>query len=352
MKSSPLIFLLAILGLTPFANSAESARQIASATFPSVVLLVMEDERGQPVALGSGFFVKEKVIASNFHVVEKAARGYAKLVGQKTKYNITGVVGLDSKHDLVLLAVEDASAPSLKLGDSSKVAVGDTVFAVGNPQGLEGTFSQGIVSGIRQFETESLLQITAPISPGSSGGPVLDSEGKVIGVAVATFKSGQNLNFAIPAKHVDELLQKSGKPEPLSSKTAKTGKSILDDLDVSKSTDGVTIGSFTYDTDYQRGRFSLSLVNQLKEPVKNIYCLLVFFDIEGNPLDTTVVQYNGVIPAGAAKRVSGQVDETVEKLNSPIIRRPGELKVDAAPTPPRKAKGKIDFRVLNFELTE
>ena len=60
--------------------------------------------------MGSGFFVKEKVVASNFHVVEKAARGYAKLIGQKTKYNITGVVALDSKHDLVLLAVEEAVA--------------------------------------------------------------------------------------------------------------------------------------------------------------------------------------------------------------------------------------------------
>lgn len=125
------------------------------------------------MSLGSGFFVKEKVVVSNFHVIEKAARGYAKLVGQKAKYNIEGVVGVDAKHDLVLLAVEDATAPVLKIGDGLKVAVGDTVFAVGNPQGLEGTFSQGIVSGIRQFETDSLLQITAPLSPGSSGGPVL-----------------------------------------------------------------------------------------------------------------------------------------------------------------------------------
>jgi len=81
-----------------------------------------------------------------------------KLVGQKTKYNITGVVGLDAKHDLVLLAVENAAAPTLKLGDSSKVAVGDSIFAVGNPEGLEGTFSQGIISGIRQVDTNSLLQ--------------------------------------------------------------------------------------------------------------------------------------------------------------------------------------------------
>ena len=67
-------------------------------------------------------------------------------------------MGLDTTHDLVLLAVDDAKAPVLKLGDSTKVAVGDEIFAVGNPQGLEGTFSQGIVSSIRQFETNSLLK--------------------------------------------------------------------------------------------------------------------------------------------------------------------------------------------------
>jgi V8-like Glu-specific endopeptidase len=346
MKSLQSLLLVAALGFALAAKAAENARQIASATFPSVVLLVMEDERGQPVTLGSGFFVKEKVIASNFHVVEKASRGYAKLVGQKTKYSIAGVVGLDAKHDLVLLAVEDATAPALKLGDGSKVAVGDTVFAVGNPQGLEGTFSQGIVSGIRQFDADSLLQITAPISPGSSGGPVVDSEGKVIGVAVATFKGGQNLNFAIPAKHVHELLQKAGKPEPLASKTTKGTKSILDELGGSKSTDGVTAGTFTYDDSWQFGRFSFSLVNQLRELVKNVYCLLVFFDTAGSPIDVQVVQYPGTIPAGLAKRVKGKVEESVEKLNCPL---PG---FELYYPPPRKPKGKIEFRILNFEVVE
>lgn len=141
-------WLLVILSLefTPSATSAD-ARQIATSTFPSVVLLVMEDDRGQPVSLGSGFFVKEKLIASNLHMVEGASRGYAKLVGQKTKYNISGVVGLDDRHDLALLAVDDANGTALQLGDSAKVEVGDTVFAVGNPQGLEGTFSQGIRVG-------------------------------------------------------------------------------------------------------------------------------------------------------------------------------------------------------------
>ncbi len=124
-------------------NAAETVRQIATATFPSVVLLVVEDERGQPVALGSGFFVKENVIASNFHVVENAARAYAKLVGQKTKYDVTGVVGLDSKHDLVLLGVEEAKVPPLKLGDGSKCGGRRYCLCCRQSAGVGGNFLPG-----------------------------------------------------------------------------------------------------------------------------------------------------------------------------------------------------------------
>ena len=278
-----------LLVLSAVVSVAQNARQVAKDTFPSVVLLVMEDERGQAVSLGSGFFVKEGVVASNFHVVEKAARGYAKLVGQKTKFNISGVVGLDAAHDLVLLAVDDAKAPNLKLGDSGKVAVGDEIFAVGNPQGLEGTFSQGIVSSIRQFETNSLLQITAPISPGSSGGPVVDSQGQVVGVAVATFKGGQNLNFAIPVKYVDELLTKVSKPTPLSSKLTTPAKTLLDELGGSKSTDGVQAQAFEWEYS-SIGTFTFTLSNRLRETVKNVSCLVILYDDEGNPLDKVKVK--------------------------------------------------------------
>jgi S1-C subfamily serine protease len=85
-------------------------------------------------------------------------------------------------------------------------AVGDKVYAVGNPLGLEGTFSEGIISGMRFIGGHATMQITAPISPGSSGGPILDGSGSVIGVAVATFKNGQNLNLAIPVGYVSRLL--------------------------------------------------------------------------------------------------------------------------------------------------
>jgi len=166
----------------------------------------MEDANSQPVSLGSGFFVKDDIVATNLHMIEGAARGYAKIVGQKPKYEIVGIVGIDTQRDLALLKITGVRAPSLTFGDINQVAVGDEVYAIGNPQGLEGTFSQGIVSSIRQVGSDILFQITAPISPGSSGGPVLNAQGKVIGIAVATFKGGQNLNFAIPATYLATFL--------------------------------------------------------------------------------------------------------------------------------------------------
>lgn len=128
--------------------------------------------------------------------------GYAKVIGQSTKYRIVGMVGIDKEHDLLLLSIPSIKAPSLVLGDSDKITVGDEVYVIGNPYGLEGTFSQGIVSSIRTLHSDTLLQITAPISPGSSGEPVLNTQGEIIGVSMGTIEGGQNLNFAIPSSYL------------------------------------------------------------------------------------------------------------------------------------------------------
>ena len=153
--------------------------EIAKNAFASTVLLVMEDANGQPLSLGSGFCVGDGKLASNIHVIAGAARGYAKLVGENTKYDIEGIAALSSETDLVVVKISGGCSQALSLGNSDAVQVGDSVYAVGNPQGLEGTFSQGIVSSIRELGSNKLLQITAPISPGSSGGPVLNEKGEV-----------------------------------------------------------------------------------------------------------------------------------------------------------------------------
>lgn len=320
------IFLLSIL--FTLLGYSQAARQIAQKTFPSVVLLVFEDTNGQAVSLGSGFVVGKGVIATNLHVIEGGKRGYAKLVGQKTKYDIAGTVGIDSRRDLALLSASQIIAPPLPLGESAALAVGDEIYAVGNPQGLEGTFSQGIISSIRQVGSESLLQITAPISPGSSGGPVLNSQGKVVGIAVATFKGGQNLNFAIPASYLTSLLSNTQPVRPLTSTSQKNqGESILSDMG-GKSTEGVLGGQLTWTyLALQSGEYAFSLRNQLREPVRDVYCLVIFYSSD-EPIDVDVVHYSGIIPAGLAKRVTSSVDGSVQKLDPSVEFRILDFKID------------------------
>ena len=151
-------FLVAVVFVS--VATAQTAQQIATKAFGSTVLLVMEDSNSQPIGLGSGFFVKPHQIATNLHVVEEAASGYAKLIGQKTKYDIKGISAIDEKRDLVILNVSAVGKQPLLLDDSDTVLVGETVYAVGNPHGLEGTFSQGIISSVRTVGTDKLYHFS------------------------------------------------------------------------------------------------------------------------------------------------------------------------------------------------
>ena len=151
-------------------------------------------------------------------MIEGAAKGTAKLVGKYTTYNIEGVTATDKTNDLALLKVTAYGIKPLSLGDSDAVRIGETVYVAGNPKGLEGTFSDGIISSRRNKNTKERLQMTAPISPGSSGGPVLNRRGEVIGVSVAVHRAldAQNLNFAIPSKYLKALLEQPKLAKPLS----------------------------------------------------------------------------------------------------------------------------------------
>ncbi len=275
---------------------------IAKKAFPSVVLLTMADSHGQPLSFGSGFFVTEDLIVTNVHVVSGASQGRANCVGQSNSYTVAGSVAIDEQHDLILLKAVGIKAPALALGDSEAVSVGDDVYAVGNPQGLEGTLSNGIVSAIRQIEGQKILQITAPISPGSSGGPVFDRQGQVIGIAVATFRGGQNLNFAVPASYLSKLLSRQGSVSPLSSRLDTT-HSALDALG-GRLTEGVQItnrkisclGSY---------HMEFSIRNTLPQAVDDVTVLFIFKNQSREPVDTTTTTYSGLpIPPGLAKRPS------------------------------------------------
>jgi hypothetical protein len=337
--------ILLFLGTT--GAQAQSAREIARKAFASTVLLVMEDDKGQPLSLGSGFFVGSGEIASNLHVVQGAARGYAKIVGQKAKYDIEGISSVDPERDLVVLKVAGAGVAALAVSNSDTVEVGETVYAVGNPRGLEGTFSQGIVSSVRQVGADKLLQITAPISPGSSGGPVLNVKGDVIGVSVATFRGGQNLNFAIPSNYLKALVGRAESVRGLAQvKPSHTPRSILAELG-GRSVEGVVGGSFAWANQLYEidGRYTITLKNQLREPIRNVYCLVVFYGRDGNPLDVSIIRSHEVIPGGLGKRISGTVDASVKRLTTPPSRDNRFLSSFEPAT-------KVEFRILDFEIVQ
>jgi ankyrin repeat protein len=173
---------------------------------PSVVLITLE--RG---CYGSGFFVTKDLIATNKHVLDCGGRGTISMSGSRRTFPITASWS-DPQHDLALVRISGADSQPLTLSIQGWPAVGDDIYVAGNPKGLEGTFSRGIVSGLRR--SDGLIQFDAPISPGSSGGPVVDGRGQVIGVVVASFRQGQNLNFAVPSQYLRALLERARRVAP------------------------------------------------------------------------------------------------------------------------------------------
>ena len=207
---------LLLLSITTVA-SALTTEQIAKKALAATVYLEMKNSTGTTLGFGSGFFVKPNQIVTNFHVIEGAAQGTAKLVGKDTRYQIEGIIGTDKDNDLAVLKVTAYSITPLPLGDSDTVNIGAKVYVAGNPKGLEGTFSDGLISR-RERYPKKRLQMTAPISPGSSGGPVLNSVGEVIGISVSVHRAldAQNLNFAIPSNYLKALLGEARPAKPLS----------------------------------------------------------------------------------------------------------------------------------------
>lgn len=165
----------------------------------SVVLVSTFDRTGKAVGFGSGFVVRSGgAIATNYHVIDGAASAAVRFENG-TIYNVEYVTAYDKKRDIAVLKIDAASLVPLKIGDSAKCVAGEKVVAIGNPLGLQNTVSDGIISSLnRTVDNQGYIQITAPISPGSSGGPLFNMAGEVVGINTAGFTQGQNLNLAIP----------------------------------------------------------------------------------------------------------------------------------------------------------
>jgi S1-C subfamily serine protease len=221
-----LILALLLVLVAPRPASALELPELVARTKPSVVLLTIYDGAGQKLGTGTGFFVSaDGRVITNHHVIRDAVKVTATLSNNRI-VAVVGVLGDDAKRDIALLQAEIQDAPALPLGESKKLRAGDEVAVIGSPLGLSGTVSVGIVAALRDQGLEPSkpsprvepdddeavdpsswgIQITAAISPGSSGSPILTLAGEVVGVAVGTRVDGQNLNFGVPIEVAKELL--------------------------------------------------------------------------------------------------------------------------------------------------
>ncbi len=165
---------------------------------------------------GSGFVLdKAGHVLTNFHVVEGANRGVKVTLSNKKSYDAR-IVGSDKAHDLALLQIDAPNLEAVTLADSSELAVGQKVYAIGNPFGLAGTMTRGIISAIRPIRSadgapiEDAIQTDAAINPGNSGGPLLNSHGEVIGINTMIASNGADqssgIGFAIPINTAKAVL--------------------------------------------------------------------------------------------------------------------------------------------------
>ena len=179
---------------------------------PSIVVITQEGREGKVVGTGTGFVISEDgLIATCSHVI-----GESRLIKVRfdngNEYKVEKIFASDRKLDLAILKINEAGLKPLQLETEKSSEQGMEVIAMGNPQGLEFSIVRGIISGIREIENQSLIQIAIPIEPGNSGGPLMNDKGKVCGIINMKSAITENLGFAIP---VNNLIKIKDTPNPV-----------------------------------------------------------------------------------------------------------------------------------------
>lgn len=198
--------LLVVVPLVSAQVAWADADKIYAENNKAVVVVLSADETKKVIGQGSGFIVRpDGAIVTNYHVVGTASTIKVKMGDQVL--DVLGLIYADIENDVAVLKIDATNLPTVKLGDPSKASVGEKVYVISSPQGFENTISEGILSGIRRIDEErKVLQITAAISPGSSGAPVFNSKGEAIGIATFLIAEAQNINFAMPVSLVKDKL--------------------------------------------------------------------------------------------------------------------------------------------------
>jgi len=320
-----------VLARAPIVYSKD-IRQVYAEAKSSIVLIVTYDQNKIPLSLGTGFYFRHKSILTNYHVVENGHSFAIKFIGSNRKFIATKVSNYSESLDLAIISV-DVEAKPLIIQKNRKTEIGEKVVAIGNPKGLEGSLSTGIVSGLREVDDFHIIQITAPISPGSSGGPVLNENGEVLGVATFTVVDGQNLNFAIQASVALTLEQSQGKWEPkkapdLRTRTGKAGVELA-----------------LYRKEIISPTESYSLRNTTHNAIKDIIGIFIYKDMAGKVINFRYLQLNDLIPPGLARM--GE-----DRAPRGIGQEMGYFKNKSVFMDSQDEMYDIEFRVLSYDIVE
>jgi len=198
---------LAVLATRSPTAGALSVADIAHRSLPCVVAITSSGPGGDAIA--SGFVVNSSgTIITNLHVI----RGARKVTVKTPKGDVFDQVRVrtfDARRDIAIIQIDGFGLPSLPLGNSDSVRVGDPVVLIGNPLGLEGSVSSGVVSSVRALEAGTrVIQTDASANPGNSGGPLLNRRGDVIGILSFKLRGAENLNFVVPINYARGPLEK------------------------------------------------------------------------------------------------------------------------------------------------
>jgi len=228
-------------------DSKKTPEEIFKDVSPTVVVINTASVGNIPGGSGSGFIVESSgVVVTCLHVVN-----YAEDIKVKTKdgrvFPVVGIIGFDASRDVCLLKIDAYGLPIARLGDANDLEPGAKVYTIGAPLNLAYSITDGLLSGKRRLFSRGLIQFTAPMSPGNSGGPVIDVYGNVVGIATFYYAGGQNLNFATPVdRELKDFVQNS-----LKKTTKQKMRTLLNNF---REAVGYVNKGFQYDEQWSRDR--------------------------------------------------------------------------------------------------
>ena len=197
---------------SPSAPADKSVEELVREAKPAVVVVSFRGRDGERQGLGTGFlFDSNGLVATNLHVIGEA-RPISVRLADGREFDVTSIHATERSQDLAILKIDAKDLPALPLGDSDQLQDGQSVVAIGNPLGLEHSVVAGVLSGRREIDGRTMLQVAIPIERGNSGGPLLDRQGRVHGLLTMKSLKTENLGFAVPVNTLKPLI---AKPNPI-----------------------------------------------------------------------------------------------------------------------------------------